>query len=117
MKGHRDRRLADFIQEEVSQILREELSDPELQEGLITISQVEVSPDLKKAKIYYLVHGGEEAEGAVARGFRRATPYIRHLLAQRLATKFVPEIEFVPDKRTREEERLEALFERIRHGS
>ncbi len=114
MKGHRDRRLADFIQEEISQIIREELSDPELQ-GFITISRVEVSPDLKQAKVYYQVHGGEEAEEAVARGFRRASSYIRHLLAKRLYTKFVPELEFLPDKEDAEAARLEALFARIRH--
>ncbi|HHI97465.1 MAG TPA: 30S ribosome-binding factor RbfA [Thermodesulfatator atlanticus] len=114
MKGHRDRRLADFIQEEVSQIIREELSDPALQR-FITISQVEVSPDLKKANVYYQVHGDEEVEEAVARGFKRARSYIRHLLAQRLHTKFVPELEFLPDKREAEAERLEALFARIRH--
>jgi len=108
--------LADFIQEEISQILREELSDPELQ-GLITISKVQVSPDLKQAKVYYVVHGGEEAEEAARRGFKRAGSYIRHLLAQRLYTKFVPELEFLVDKKSEEEARLEALFERIRHGS
>jgi ribosome-binding factor A len=113
MKGHRQRRLADFIQEEVSQIIREELSDPELQ-GMITISRVELSPDLKRAKVYYQVHGGREAEEAVARGFARAGSYIRHLLAQRLYTKFVPEITFAPDRADEAEERLEALFARIR---
>ncbi len=117
MKGHRDRRLADFIQEEISQILREELSDPELQGLIITISRVEVSPDLKQAKVFYQVHGGVAEEEAVARGFSRAASYIRRLLSKRLYTKFVPEIEFILDKRSAEEERLEALFERIKHGS
>jgi ribosome-binding factor A len=114
MKGHRDRRLADFIQEELSQIIREELSDPAFK-GLITISRVEVSPDLRQARAFYQVHGGEEEETQVVRGFKRAAPYIRKLLAQRLHTKFVPEITFVLDKRSVEEERLEALFQRIRH--
>jgi len=113
MKGHRDRRLADFIQEEVSQILREELNDPDLQH-LITLSRVEVSPDLKHAKIYYQVHG-DEAEAQVAQGFKRAASYIRKLLSQRLQTKFVPEISFLLDKRSAEEEHLEALFERIKN--
>ncbi|OAG27477.1 30S ribosome-binding factor RbfA [Thermodesulfatator autotrophicus] len=115
MKGHRDRRMADFIQEEISQIIREEISDPAFQE-MITISRVKVSPDLKHAKVYYQVHGNEEAEKKVAQGFERASSYIRHLIAKRLYTKFVPEIEFVPDKRT-EEDRLEELFARIRHES
>ncbi len=115
MRGHRQRRLADFIQEEVSQIIREEVSDPELQ-GMITISAVEVSPDLKRARILYQVHGDAEAEQAVARGFERAKAYIRHLLAQRLYTKFVPEITFEPDRREEAQDRLEALFEQLRKG-
>ncbi len=113
MRGHRDRRLADFIQEEVAQILREELNDPDLQH-LITLSRVEVSPDLKHAKIYYLVHS-PEAEDRVAKGFVRAASYIRRLLAQRLHTKFVPELSFCPDRRSAEEENLEALFQRIKN--
>ncbi len=113
MKGHRQRRLADFIQEEVAQIIREELSDPELQ-GLITISRVELSPDLKKAQVFYQVHGGQEAEEAAARGFARAGAYIRRLIAQRLYTKFVPEISFVLDRPNPELERLEDLFAQIK---
>jgi len=113
MKGHRQRRLADFIQEEVAQILREELSDPELQ-GLITISRVELSPDLKRARVFYVVHGGLEAEQTAARGFARAGSYIRRLIAQRLYTKFVPEITFELDRPTQEQERLEALFARLK---
>ncbi len=106
--------MADFIQEEISQIVREELSDPELQE-MITISKVEVTPDLRLARVFYQVHGGEEKEAAAARGFKRASSYIRKLLAGRMHTRFVPEIEFVIDKRSAEEERLEELFARIRH--
>ncbi len=106
--------MADFIQEEISQIIREEISDPAFKE-MITISRVEVSPDLKHARVYYQVHGGEEAEALVAQGFKRASSYIRRLIAKRLYTKFVPEIDFIPDKRTEEEARLEELFARIRH--
>lgn len=113
MKGHRQRRLADFIQEEVSQIIREEINDPELQ-GMITISAVEVSPDLKRARILYQVYGDVETEQAVARGFERAKAYIRHLLAQRLHTKFVPEITFESDRKEETRDRLEALFEQLR---
>ncbi len=118
MKGHRHQRLADFIQEEVSQIIREELSDPGLQ-GMITISFVEVSPDLRRARIFYQVHGGKEAEEIAAKGFLRAGSYIRHLLAERLYTKFVPEIIFELDRRQEAQDRLEALFEKLRkqHGS
>ncbi len=113
MKTRRQRRMADFIQEEVAQIIREELSDPALQ-GLITISRVELTKDLKHAKIFYQVHGDEEDEVRANRGFLRATSYIRKLIAQRLHTKFVPEISFVLDKPDEEQERLEALFAQIR---
>ncbi len=113
MRLYRHQRLADFIQREVSQIIREELSDPELQ-GMITISFVEVSSDLRKARIFYQVHGGKEAEEAAARGFGRAGSYIRHLLAERLYIKFVPEIIFELDRRQDVQDQLEALFEKLR---
>lgn len=95
-------------------ILLEEVRDPDLQ-GFITVSEVEVTPDLRRAHVYYRVHGGEEEWRRAERGFRRAHRYIKHLLGEHLFLKYIPELEFHPDRRPEEAEALEELFARIRH--
>ncbi len=96
-------------------ILMEEIRDPDLQ-GFITISEVEVTPDLRRAHVYYRVHGEEEDWRRAERGFRRAHKYIRHLLGEHLYLKYLPEIDFHPDRRPETAAALEALLEGIRHG-
>ncbi len=109
---YRHLRVAELIKEALGVILLEELRDPDLQ-GFISISEVEVSPDLKRARIYYRVQGGEEEWAKAARGFKRARKFIRHLLAENLYLKYVPEIEFHPDRRPESIEKLDQIFEKL----
>jgi len=95
---YRHLRVAALIKEALGVILLEEVRDPDLQ-GLITITEVEVSPDLRKARVYYRVHGEEEEWRRAKRGFQRARKYLQHLLGEHLFLKYLPEIDFFPDHR------------------
>ncbi|WP_168719927.1 30S ribosome-binding factor RbfA [Thermosulfurimonas marina] len=112
---YRHLRVAELIREALAVILSEEVRDPDLQ-GFITVSEVEVSPDLRRARVYYRVHGEAEDWARAERGFRRARGYIRSLLAEHVYLKYIPELEFHPDHRPEETERLEELFERLKQG-
>lgn len=94
MKEQRPLRVAELIRREVSQILLSEMADPRLRG--FTITRVEMSPDLKQAKIYvgFLEHAGE---GEKYEALKKATKFIRGLLASRIRIKFMPEIVFVAD--------------------
>ncbi|RUM89657.1 MAG: 30S ribosome-binding factor RbfA [Thermodesulfatator sp.] len=112
---YRHLRVAELIREALAVILSEEVRDPDLQ-GFITVSEVEVSPDLRRARIFYRVHGEAEEWVRAERGFRRARGYIRSLLAGYLQLKYVPELEFRADHRPEEMERLEEILARLKHG-
>ncbi|MCM8792077.1 MAG: 30S ribosome-binding factor RbfA [Candidatus Omnitrophica bacterium] len=88
-------RVASQIKREISNILHDELKDPRI--GFITVTRVELSFDLKFAKIYYSVFGDSQQKIDTAKGLERARGFIRRLIAQRMDLKFTPEISFKED--------------------
>ena len=112
---YRHLRIAELIKEALGVILLEEIRDPDLQ-GLITISEVEVSPDLRRARVYYRVHGEEEEWIRAERGFKRARKYIRYLVGEHVYLKYLPEMDFFPDRRPEAMEKLEKVFRSISNG-
>jgi ribosome-binding factor A len=94
--SRRTERIASQIQAEVARILREEITDPRI--GLVTITRVDVAPDLSHAVLYYsaLQLDAEDAAGlaAVEAGLRSAAAFVRRHAAQALPLKRMPELRF-----------------------
>jgi ribosome-binding factor A len=88
-------RVAELIKEEVSEILRGDVSDPRI--GFISITHVDVSPDLENARIFVSILGNEEKKNESMHGLRSATSFIRGKLGHLLETRVVPELRFVRD--------------------
>ncbi len=111
MKTGRDKRIAEEIRREVSQILHFELKDP----GVMgtTVTGVTVSPDLRLARIYYALPGGAERKDSVQDGLSRSSGYVRHLLAEKLQMRFVPQIEFFYDESLELEEKIQKIFSKM----
>lgn len=89
----RRERVQEAIKEEVSSIIHDKLKDPCI--GFATVTRVELSPDLKYAKIYVSVLGKKDDKTFIA--LERAKGYVRKLLAQRIKMRFVPELSFRED--------------------
>jgi ribosome-binding factor A len=111
MKPRRSEKLASLIKREVSEIILYELNDPVFKQ-FISITEVKLEGDLKKAIIYFRVFGAEKEE--VEKALERAKGYIKKLLAERITIKFMPDIEFKPDDTEEKEKRLAELFEKIK---
>lgn len=94
MKEQRPLRVAELIKREVSRILLSKIQDPRLRG--FTITRVEMSPDLKLAKIF-VSFGGQEKEEEKYEALKKATKFIKGELASRIRIKFMPEIVFVAD--------------------
>ncbi len=94
--SHRPEKVEQFIQEELSQIIQREVKDPRI--GFVSVTAVEVSPDLRHARIFVSVLGDREAKEATMTGLASATAYIRRELAQRLQMRFAPEVTFKLDE-------------------
>ncbi|HEY0756684.1 MAG TPA: 30S ribosome-binding factor RbfA [Ktedonobacteraceae bacterium] len=92
---HRQEKLAEQIAVEVSDLIRTRLKDPRV--GFASITHVEVSGDLRHARIYVSVMGEPEEKKSTIEALHHATGFLRHGLAERLTVRFMPEIVFKLD--------------------
>ncbi len=107
--GRRPLRLGEAIREEVSQLVGYELKDPRI--GLVTVTRVEVSPDLGHARVHVAVHGSETERKKSLLALRSAAGFVRRELARRLGIRQVPEVDFAYDKGLEATERVAQLIE------
>ncbi|HOB87572.1 MAG TPA: 30S ribosome-binding factor RbfA [Bacillota bacterium] len=112
MSSTRARRVAEQIKKEVSQIIREVLKDPRLA-GLISVTGVEISRDLRYASVYVSIFGEEEEIQGTLQVLEQATGFIRTELGQRLRLRFVPELSFRLDRSIEYGARIEEVLKKI----
>jgi ribosome-binding factor A len=105
-------KVQDAIQKEVSDIIRNELKDPRL--GFVTITSVEVTDDLRNAKIYFSVLGKEEEFKKTKEALDSALGFIRKQLAARIQLRFAPEIMFKADMSSVYSVRIEQVLDEIK---
>jgi ribosome-binding factor A len=107
--------VAETIKREMADILAQRLRDPRLS-GMISVTDVEVTPDLALARIYVsLLASGEERDRAFAT-LARSAGFVRRELAPRLGLREVPEIRFRLDTSIQQGARVEELLRRIASG-
>ena len=94
MANYRRGRINDEVKKELSLILRE-VKDPRISEAFISVTSVEVSGDLKFAKVYYSAMMGDKKE--VAKGLKSSAGFIRREIARRLNLRMTPEFTFIED--------------------
>jgi ribosome-binding factor A len=105
-------KVQDAIQKEVSDIIQNELKDPRL--GFITITGVEITADLRYAKVFYSVLGKEEDIKKSKEALDSASGFIRRLVAERVQLRFAPEIIFREDKSGEYSIRIEEVLNEIK---
>ena len=105
------------VSEEFREILAEEipkLKDPRV--GFVTVTGVEVTPDLRHAVVSYTVLGDETERKATRAGLRSAATRLRAELGRQVRLKFLPELRFEEDRGAAQVERVEELLREIREG-
>jgi ribosome-binding factor A len=109
--SRRPQRLALQIQHEVSLMISRDMKDRRV--GFVTVTGVQMSPDLRHARIFVSLMGsaGEKKEGRAT--LNRACGWIRHELGHRVRMKFLPEIVFLPDTSQEYGERIDRLIDEI----
>ena len=109
-QGARTERVA----EEFREILAEEvqrLKDPRV--GFVTVTGVEVSPDLRHAWVYYTAMGDERERAGTRVALRSATKHLRYELGRQVRLKVTPELEFREDRSAEQGERIDEIIERL----
>ena len=96
MSIQRSERVQEALRQEISRIVHGELKDPRL--GFITITGVQLTRDLRYAKVYFSVLGEAKDRSLALKGLNNAKGYIKGLIADRINLRFTPEIDFRIDE-------------------
>jgi ribosome-binding factor A len=113
MKGpvRRPTRVGEMIRMEISELLPA-LRDPRI--GLVAITEVKMTPDLKHGRVYISVLGGTEERKKTLAGLNSAASHIRHEIATRLRLRNTPELSFFYDESIEYGARIEELLQKTK---
>jgi ribosome-binding factor A len=108
---HRQEKLGELIAVELSDLLRTRVKDPRV--GFASITHVEVSGDLRHAKIFVSVMGTDAERAATIQALKHATGFLRHELAERIALRYMPELVFKLDTSIEQGSRILELIRQV----
>ena len=111
MASTRPSRVGDQLRAEIADLLARSVHDPGI--GFLTVTHVDVSPDLQVARVYYTTLGDDQARRDTARALGRATPFLRRQIGSRLRLKRVPTLEFFFDESIARGDRIERILNDI----
>ncbi|HEX7089737.1 MAG TPA: 30S ribosome-binding factor RbfA [Longimicrobiales bacterium] len=112
MARRRVARLGEQFKREITEILQREVKDPRV--GFVTITDVEVTPDLYHARVFVRIMGDDARKAEALEGLRAAAPFIRGELGQRLRIRRSPELHFELDRSLEHALRIEQLLREVR---
>jgi len=112
LAGKRSLRVGDQILKEISYLLLERVTDPRVKG--ITITGVDLSNDLKRARVFFSIMGDRDQVKRAQTGLDSAKGYIKREMGFRLALKYIPEIVFIYDPSLKSGNEMEQLFEKLK---
>lgn len=110
--SERTSRVGEAIKEVLAMILEKDIADPRLE--MVTLTGVDVSPDLRHAHVYYSVLGGKRRRLECEQALERAKGFLRTSVAKGLSIKCTPELTFYTDRSIETGERIDTLINRYR---
>lgn len=105
-------KVAEAVRQEASVIIHDRLKDPRL--GFVTVTRVEMTADLRLAKIYFSVLGKEDDYEKTKKALDSAMGFIRRLIAGRINLRIAPEIMFFEDRSSEYSVRIEEVLNEIK---
>lgn len=116
MRTQRQERVGQLLREEISRIIERQLKDPRI--GMVTITDVEVTPDLRHARVFVSIYGNEDEARQSFEAIERAAGFIRSELAkEHLRIRYLPELEFRRDESIARGARIFELLEQVKRES
>ncbi len=107
----RSTRVAEAIQMELSLFFLQKVRDKKI--ACVSISRVEVTDDLKSARVFYTITGGEKTRREVSASLKNATGFVRSHLAKILNLRYTPALKFIYDAKADKVREMEALLDEI----
>ncbi len=110
---NRTERVADIVKNEIGTLLVSRTKDPRL--AIVSIVQVIMSKDLRRARVRYSVYGNEKKAAEAEKGLTRAKGFIRSHLAKSLGLRVTPELIFERDLSMLRQQEMELLFKKLKN--
>jgi ribosome-binding factor A len=107
----RQRQVAELLHKEISLLIQQRLRDPRL--GFVTVTGVEMSPDLRVAHVYVSVLGSDDEVQASLKSLNRATGFFRRELGASLSLRYLPELNFRADDTLERALRIDELLDSL----
>ena len=112
MTAHnRPERVAHMVQQLLGELFARGMRDPRI--GLVTITGVKMSTDLREARVYWTVHGDPEQRKHTAKGLENARGFLRREIGTELKLRVVPDLHFTYDEAIDRGERIEQLLRQV----
>ena len=108
-------RVAEAIREEIATFLNSEVKDPRVT-GMVTVTGVEVTRDLRHAKVFVSVLGTDTDRASTFEGLASVAGHLRAHVGRALRLRLAPEITFRPDESIARASRIESLLAQIKDG-
>jgi ribosome-binding factor A len=110
-QGSRPDRVADQLRGELATLLARDVHDPGI--GFVTLTRVQVSPDLQIARVFYTALGDDKTRAASRKALERAAPFLRRQIGARLRLKRTPELTFIYDESIAGQDRIEQILNEL----
>lgn len=107
-QGSRPDRVGEEIRHELATLLAREVHDPGI--GFVTLTRVNVSPDLQLARVFYTMMGDERSRRETEKALTRALPFLRRQIGARVRLRRVPELRFEFDRSVENQDRIERIL-------
>jgi ribosome-binding factor A len=114
MAGRRPNRVGSLLQATLSELLLRDIKDPRV--GMVTITGVDLSPDLKHARVFVSILGDAETQQRMLAGLASARPYLQSQAGKRLKLRFTPELRFEVDPSIATGDRIDRLLRGLHAG-
>jgi ribosome-binding factor A len=108
----RPERVQEALRQEISKVTLEEIKDPRI--GFLTITKVELTKDLRYAKVFFSVLGGAKEKALALKGLNSAKGYIKGIVADRIKLRLVPDLSFRIDESIEHTEEIYALLRKVK---
>lgn len=113
MAKYRGNRINEEMRKEISTIIRDDIKDPRI-DGMISVTKVDVTKDLRYAKVYVSIYGKEEAKRNTLDVLKRSAGFIRREVGHRINLRYTPEIIIEIDNTIEQGMHIDELLHKIR---
>lgn len=113
MKSRRIHRLNSLLKEVVSEVILRDLNNPNLV-SLISVTQVDISPDLHNAKVYISMLGNDQEKNKTLKALNDSAPYIAVCASKKITIRYFPRLEFFIDNSLDQQMKIDALLQKIK---